>query len=75
MFYTSTYLYIREPMRMFGLLIREAATSRLRTERGSTYKNYYLTPQLTVNNTCVWFNGELLHTQDNYFDATVYIQQ
>ena len=45
------------------------------TERGSAYKKYNLTPQLAVNNTCVWFNGELVHTQDNYFDTTVFTQQ
>ena len=31
--------------------------------------------QLAVNNRCVWFNGELVHIQDNYFDTTVYNQQ
>ena len=30
---------------------------------------------ITANNTCVWFIGDLLHTEDNYFDTTVYIQQ
>jgi len=29
---------------------------------GSTYKKYHLTPQLAVNNMCVWFNGDLVHT-------------
>jgi len=38
-------------------------------------KTYDLTPQLALNNTCVLFNGDLLHTYDNYFDSTVYIQQ
>ena len=36
-------------------------------------KKYRLTPQLAVNKTCVWFNGELLHTQNIYFDTIVYI--
>ena len=27
-------------------------------------KQYHLTPQLEVSNTCVWFNGELVYTQD-----------
>ena len=34
-----------------------------------------LIPQLAVNNTCLWFSDDLLHTYDNYFDTTVYIQQ
>ena len=38
-------------------------------------KTYHLIPQLAVNNTCVWFNDDLLHTYNNYFDNTVYIQQ
>ena len=38
-------------------------------------KTYHLIPQLGANNTCVWFIGNLLHTYDNYFDTTVYIQQ
>ena len=37
-------------------------------------KIYHLTPQLAVNNTCVWIDGDLLHTYDNYFDITVYTQ-
>jgi len=37
-------------------------------------KTYDLTPQLTVNNMYVCFNGELLHTQNNYFDTTVYTE-
>ena len=37
-------------------------------------QKYLLTPQLAVNNTCAWFNGELIYAQDNYFDITVYIQ-
>ena len=41
----------------------------------STHKNYQLIPQLAANNTYVWFNAELLDTQDNYVDTTVYIQQ
>ena len=35
----------------------------------------YLTPQFAVNNRCSWFNGELVHTQDNYFDIIFYFQQ
>ena len=38
-------------------------------------KTYHLIPQLATNNTCVWFNGDLLHNIINYFDTTVYIQQ
>ena len=37
-------------------------------------KKYHLTPQLAVNNTCVWLNNMLLHIE-SYFDITVYIQQ
>jgi len=36
-------------------------------------KTYHLIPQLPTNNTCVWFNGDLLHTYRNYFDTTVYM--
>ena len=38
-------------------------------------QKYHLTPTMAVNNTCIWINDELIHTQDNYFDSTVYIQQ
>jgi len=38
-------------------------------------KNYHMKPQLAVNNTCVWFNGEPVYTQDSNFETTIYIQQ
>jgi len=38
-------------------------------------KNNHLTPQFAVNNKSMWFNDNLIHVQDNYFDTTVYIQQ
>jgi len=44
-------------------------------EKAEARKTYHLIPQLAVNNPCVWFNGDLLHTYHNYFDTTVYIQQ
>ena len=33
------------------------------------------TAALSKQHVCVWFNGELVYTQDNYLDNTVYIQQ
>ncbi|KAK2159297.1 hypothetical protein LSH36_155g07024 [Paralvinella palmiformis] len=30
-------------------------------------KTYHLIPQLAANNTCVWFNGDLLHTYHKLF--------
>jgi len=43
-------------------------------QKAEARRTYHLTPQLAVNNTCVWFNGDLLRTYDNYFNTTVYIQ-
>ena len=34
--------------------------------RKNTQKTYHLIPQLPANNTCVWFNGDLLHTYHNH---------
>jgi len=54
------------------------AGKRLHTgcvQKAEARKTYNLTPHLAVNNTCVWLNNELVHTQNNYFDPTVYIQQ
>ena len=30
-------------------------------------KTYHLTPQLAINNMCVWFSGDLLHTYHKLF--------
>ena len=72
MFYTSGSYAFHMPLCDTHM---EAAKYRLRTKAEAHTKIYHLTQQLPVNNTCVWFNGELLHTQYNYFDITVYIQQ
>ena len=44
-------------------------------QKAEALKTRHLITQLAVNNTCVWFNDDLLHKYDNYFDTTVYIQQ
>jgi hypothetical protein len=42
---------------------------------GSTYKTYNLTPELSVNNTYVWFNGKWLDKKYTFIATTRYIQQ
>ena len=49
-------------------------TRRLR-RKAEVRITYHLTPELAVNNTCFWFNGDLPYTWENNFDTTVYIQQ
>jgi len=53
----------------------EAVARRMRTEIGITYNMNHLTKQLAINNTYVYLKDKLIHTQDNYFDTIVYIQQ
>jgi len=50
-------------------LTENPASCRLRT-KAEARQTYHLTPQLAVNETCVWFIGDLLHTYDNYFEFT-----
>ena len=42
---------------------QERATCRLRTKSAAS-NIYHLTPQLAVNNRCVWFNDNVLYTSD-----------
>ena len=52
----------------------EAATCRLRTKKEARTKNN-LTPQLVVNNTCVWFNGEEIFSCNLlWFTRNLYIE-
>ncbi|KAK2144102.1 hypothetical protein LSH36_785g02025 [Paralvinella palmiformis] len=36
-------------------------------QKAEARKTYHLIPQLATNNTCVWFNGDLLYTYHKLF--------
>jgi hypothetical protein len=44
-------------------------------QKAEENRTYHLTPQLAVNNACVWFNSDLVHTYGNYFETTIFIQR
>ena len=54
---------------------QESGYMQAKYKKPKHVNTYHLIPELAAINTCVWFNGDLLHTYQNYFDTTVEIEQ